>query len=158
MTALPDRYPVAAATLAAILVLGTAYGFQFAGYPPCEMCWWQRYPYMAAIAFGVVALLLGRAGDQRLMWAFALLFLTTSVIGAFHAGVENKWWDGPAHCSGALNLTGSVEDALAALQDAPLVRCDAAAWRLFGISMAGYNAMVGLALAFFSLRAARRKD
>jgi disulfide bond formation protein DsbB len=32
--------------------------------------------------------------------------------------------------------------------------CEEAAWRLFGISMAGYNALISLALALLSLRAA----
>jgi disulfide bond formation protein DsbB len=31
------------------------------------------------------------------------------------------------------------------------VPCDAAAWRLFGISLAGYNALISLALAALAL-------
>jgi disulfide bond formation protein DsbB len=36
------------------------------------------------------------------------------------------------------------------------VRCDAIAWSMFGVSMAGYNFLVALALAAFSAVAACR--
>jgi len=156
--ALPNRYPVAAATLAAIVVLGSAYGFEFAGYPPCELCWWQRYPYMVAIVLGLVALAVRKAADKRLMWMFALCFAATAGIGGFHVGVEESWWQGPATCSGTPNLAGSLEDALAALQAAPVIRCTEAAWRLFGISMAGYNLIVGFVLMVWCISVARKKD
>ena len=31
--------------------------------------------------------------------------------------------------------------------NAPVVMCDRAAWRLFGLSLAGYNALISFALA-----------
>jgi disulfide bond formation protein DsbB len=37
----------------------------------------------------------------------------------------------------------------------PVVRCDEVAWSLFGISMAGYNALISLGLAVFGLAALR---
>jgi disulfide bond formation protein DsbB len=33
------------------------------------------------------------------------------------------------------------------LQDIRIVRCDEAAWRLFGVSLAGYDVLVSLMLA-----------
>jgi disulfide bond formation protein DsbB len=48
---------------------------------------------------------------------------------------------------------GSLLDQLQSVQ---VVRCDEAAWRLFGISLAGYNVLVSLVaavIAVFGLRA-----
>jgi disulfide bond formation protein DsbB len=39
---------------------------------------------------------------------------------------------------------------------APVVRCDVVPWSLFGISMAGYNVVISLALGALALVAARR--
>jgi disulfide bond formation protein DsbB len=39
---------------------------------------------------------------------------------------------------------------------APIVRCDDIAWQLAGISMAGWNALLSLALAALWVEAARR--
>ena len=41
----------------------------------------------------------------------------------------------------------TVEELRAQLLAAPVVPCDEVAWSLFGVSMAGYNAVVSLALA-----------
>ncbi len=47
------RSLVAVATVGHAGLLGGAYLFQFAGYAPCAMCLWQRWPHMAAIALGL---------------------------------------------------------------------------------------------------------
>jgi disulfide bond formation protein DsbB len=133
------------------LVLVAQYGF---GLPPCEMCHWQRWPHIAALIFGLGALILPRWRVQLLALA-ALSFAITGGIGVFHAGVEWKWWQGLTSCSGSATPT-SLEDLRAQLLAAPVVRCDEAAIRVLGLSMAGWNALWSAALAIFALLAARR--
>ena len=44
-------------TRVAAALLGGAYVSQYGfGLYPCEMCWWQRYPHIAAIVLAVLAL------------------------------------------------------------------------------------------------------
>ena len=131
------------------------YGF---GLAPCELCYWQRYGYWAAIGIGVVAIFspAGSALRRVLLWLLALAFLATAGIALFHVGVEQKWWQGLATCSGDLGGAVSTQDILSAIENAPIVRCDEPAFVLFGISMAGYNLILALALALFTLRGALR--
>ena len=51
-------------------LLGGAYYFQYVmGLPPCDMCYWQRYPHMVAIAAGLRRPRLLRAGrGSRSCW------------------------------------------------------------------------------------------
>ena len=88
----------------------------------------------------------------------ALAALTAMGIAIFHAGVELQFWDGPQHCSGGVGdfARMSTEDLMARLQQAPVVRCDEIAWSLFGISMAGWNALLSAGLAGVWAVAARR--
>jgi disulfide bond formation protein DsbB len=66
-------------------------------------------------------------------------------LGVYHAGIEWKLWAGPQECSGSLDsLGGNLMDQLRTMSP---VRCDEAAWRFLGISLAGYNALISLALA-----------
>lgn len=139
----------AAGTLALVLV--AQYGF---GLPPCEMCHWQRWPYIAALGFGLGAVLLPRWRAQLLGLA-ALSFAITGGIGVFHAGVEWKWWQGLTSC-GSTSTATSLEDLRAQIMAAPVVRCDEAAIRVLGLSMAGWNALWAAALAIFAVFAARR--
>ena len=79
----------------------------------------------------------------------------SSAIGAYHAGVEKDWWQGPQSCtSGSINgLT--TDDLLEQIMTAPLVRCNDIPWQLFGISMAGWNMIISLALALLWFKALR---
>lgn len=121
------------------LLLGGAllsqYGF---GLFPCEMCMWQRYPHFAAIA---LALLASFAEPKRLWIALAALaILISGAIGAFHAGVEQGWWDGLTGCASA--VSSSEGDALEAILNAPLVRCDEIPWSFLGLSLAAWNFVI----------------
>ncbi len=89
-------------------------------------------------------------------WMGAIAALTASVIGFYHVGVEQGWWEGPTSCtsSGTENL--SAEELLNQILAAPLVRCDDIAWQLAGISMAGWNAIISLGLAAIWVQAMRR--
>jgi disulfide bond formation protein DsbB len=69
--------------------------------------------------------------------------------------VEWKWWQGPQECSGALDDLGSAGGLLSKLQSITVVRCDEAAWRFLGLSLAGYNVIISLALAAIAAWAAK---
>lgn len=116
------------------------------GLPPCEMCWWQRYPHGAALLLAGTAFALRTDLFVRLA---ALAILVSGAIGGFHAGVEYGWWEGLTRCATG-TLAGS--DPLEAIMNAPVIRCDVAPWSLFGISLAGWNFLIS-ATAGFSILA-----
>ena len=118
-------------------LLGGALAFQYLGHlAPCEMCLWQRWPHVAALIIGLMAWAMG--SRRALVDLAAVAVLASAAIGFFHAGVEYHWWAGPQACTGAAFDATNIAAALAA----PMIRCDAAAWTLFGVSMAGYNSLV----------------
>ena len=134
-------------------LLAGAFGFQLLGYAPCKMCLWQRWPHAVAIVIGLAMVMI----PSRVLALFGgLAALVTAAIGMYHAGVEQKWWEGPSSCSGS-GLTGlSGQDLLSTDAGPAIVMCDEIAWQLMGISMAGWNAVISLGLAFLWLHAARR--
>ena len=72
------------------------------------------------------------------------------------SGVEWHFWAGPSGCSGgAGDLATSAGSLLGALEEIKVVRCDEAPWRLFGLSFAGWNMVISLALFALSLIALR---
>ena len=162
MTSLDTAGSLKAARLLALLVpaalLGGAYGFQYiGGLPPCEMCWWQRYGHMAAVAFAVLAFLLRGGGAGRaLVILAALAILTSGAIGAYHAGVELKIFEGFTQCTSSVS-GGSAADMLEAIMKAPIVRCDQVPWSFLGISMAGWNAILSIGFACTILWLATRR-
>lgn len=145
---------LAAGGSAALLI--AALGFQhLGGLPPCKLCIWQRWPHVAAVVIGLVALAVpGRA----LPYLGALAALGTAVVGFYHAGVEQHWWPGPDTCTSSPITGMSTDDLLNQIMTAPLVRCDEIPWDLLGISMAGWNAIASLGLAALWIAAARTRS
>jgi disulfide bond formation protein DsbB len=143
-------------------LLAAAFGSEhFGGLYPCEMCWWQRYAHFVALAFALVAYAFSRMPDRgrSLVWLAALAIFASGAIGAYHAGVEAGVFEGFTQCT-ATETGGGAEAILERVLNAPLVRCDEVQWSLFGISMAGWNAIVSigfaLVIAWLSLRRPRR--
>ncbi|MEE2944948.1 MAG: disulfide bond formation protein B [Pseudomonadota bacterium] len=143
-------------TLASATMILAAWGFQYiGGYPPCKMCYWQRYPHFAAIVIGCLALALK---TKIFAWLGALAMLITAGIGIFHSGVERKLWDGPSSCSSSSIDGLSSDELFNQIMSAPLVRCDEIPWEMFGLTMANLNALASLAFAAGWLWVALKKD
>ena len=67
-----------------------------------------------------------------------LLVAISGVIGVYQAGMEWHCWPGPRPAPAIALSSGPID------LNAPVVHCDVAAWRLFGLSLAGYNALISL--------------
>jgi len=133
------------------LLGGALIGEHAFGLVACEMCWWQRYPHMAALLAAGLAFALTEPRTVR--WLTAIAgggLLTTAGIAAWHVGVEQRWLPTPACSAGG----GSLAEILAR----PPVACDQVQWSLGGVSLAGFNLAFSLAagITVFALLLARR--
>jgi disulfide bond formation protein DsbB len=135
----------------AATILGAWYFQYVLGLSPCELCLEERLPYYIVIP---LSLLLVIAAIVRAPRAFIVVgflaiiavMLCSAALGAYHAGVEWRWWPGPSECSGPMS-DFTTKPLLDQLRTMRIVRCDEAAWRFLGLSLAGYNVLISLALA-----------
>ncbi|MDO5659321.1 MAG: disulfide bond formation protein B [Paracoccus sp. (in: a-proteobacteria)] len=156
MISLNARETAALAALGSALLLAGAFGFQLAGYAPCPMCIWQRWPHAVA---AVIGLAIWFAGPRRVLIVAGLCAaLIATGLAFYHAGIELGLWQGATACTaGVADLASmSTADLMAQLQGAPVVRCDEPAWSLFGISMAGWNGLISSVLVVLWAAALRR--
>ncbi|MES2302640.1 MAG: disulfide bond formation protein B [Pseudomonadota bacterium] len=123
---------------------------------PCEMCWWQRYPHIAAIVLALLAFTMkGRgSGDMAVVLA-AICVGASGLTGGFHAGVEYGWWEGVTSCA----TVAGGGNPLDAIMNAPVIRCDVPQWTLLGVSLAGFNFLISVAgaVAIFATLGKGRK-
>ena len=163
MTLLSPRAAGSIVALGSLGLLGGALVFQYAGgLLPCILCHWQRYPLAVLIGLGVLIVSVGddpaaRHTQQGLLVLAVLLFAVDAGLAVFHVGVEQSWWQGVAACGGGFGGGAeSIEALRARLLATPITRCDVPQWTLAGISLAGFNAIFGAALALISLWFAAR--
>jgi disulfide bond formation protein DsbB len=136
--------------LASALILLAVLALQYlGGLPPCPLCVWQRWPYVAVVALGLI----GWRWRPRVMLALAALALLTGAgLGAYHVGIEQGWWALPAGCAAGEGAE-SVEDLKRLLAEAPPA-CDQVSFTFLGLSLAGWNVVASLALAAYATAAA----
>lgn len=151
------RHWLALALATSIAMLATAHGFQtFGGLQPCHLCLQQREVYWVAIPIALVGLLLSRTsfgGGYAFLfgWPLAAVFLVGTIIAVRHAGAEWKWWPAPESCSGAGGASLADLQRLLAGARFAAPRCDVAAWRFLGLSIAGWNAIISLKMTGWSI-------
>ena len=159
------RFDLSAPRISALFLLAASAGsllaaffFQYVvGLQPCILCIWQRWPYAVVIVLTILALTAARVPKLRaaLLALCGVALLFGGGVAVFHVGVEQHWWTGTPGC-GVTATADSIEALRAQIMAAPVVRCDQVAWSLFGISMAGYNILISLALAAVAFLSARR--
>jgi disulfide bond formation protein DsbB len=127
----------------AALLLG-AFAFQYiGGLAPCHLCLLQRWPHALAVLYALVFLALPR----RILAVLGGLAVAVGAgIALYHAGVELAWWPGPTSCTAPDAGALSAGDLMSQILETPIVLCDQIAWSLWGVSMAGWNAILSAVL------------
>ena len=154
-----DPAAVAALAIAAVAAatLAGAWFFQLVlDIRPCPLCLEQRYAYYLAFPLGFLVALAAIKGAPRPVLLAGLGILLLAVLanawlGGYHAGVEWKFWEGPTDCSGPVVDLGSAGTLLQRLDSVKVIRCDEVQWRFLGLSLAGYNVLISLAMAVMAL-------
>ena len=149
--------PRTAVLLLALVAAGTlliVFALEYlAGLEPCRMCIWQRWPF-------AIMIVLGLAGAYWRPWlALGLmvpLMLVSAGLGGYHVGVEQGWIPLPAGCA-AGNQATSIDELKALLASAPPT-CDQVGFTMLGLSLAGWNVVLSLALAGLALFLVTRSD
>ncbi|MGA2815672.1 MAG: disulfide bond formation protein B [Xanthobacteraceae bacterium] len=151
------REPAAAAAVAifvlsAATILGAWYFQYVLKLPPCPLCLEERLPYHIVIPLSLLMAIAAFVRAPRALITVGFVAILAAVLcgaalGAYHAGVEWRFWPGPTDCSGPLTDLTAKGPLINQLQSIHVVRCDEAAWRFLGISLAGYNVLISLALA-----------
>jgi disulfide bond formation protein DsbB len=145
------RTGTAVLLLAVAAILGALAFEHIGGYAPCPLCLQQRYAYYLAIPLLLLGLLCTareRPIPAAILFAVvAAAFLANAVLAGYHAGAEWKFWPGPDTCAAAGEPLTSGGGLLKDLETTHVVRCDEAALRILGLSLAGWNVLICLVLA-----------
>lgn len=144
-----------AASLAA-LVAAFAGQYLF-GLEPCILCLYERVPYAIVFVLAGVALVPATSLRARAMLVATCgaVFMAGAVLAIYHIGIEQHWWSAVTGCAGELPQSMTVESLRAGLSAPARKACDEVDWRLFGISLAGYNALASAVLSAAAFVGAR---
>lgn len=150
-SALDKKAALLAFILGLVTILGAWASQLWGGLVPCELCLGERMPYYWGLPILAVILILWNRLPLAVwyigMVVVGAIFVWSIYLGAFHAGVEWKFWAGPTACTTA--DTGSLDlSQLNNLNAVKVVPCDVVQWRdpVLKLSLAGYNALISLVI------------
>jgi disulfide bond formation protein DsbB len=147
------RSLLVAVVLVSLAALAAAFAGQYLfGLEPCILCLYERIPWAVAALIAGLGVI-GWAGWQA-SWSVllcAVVLAAGAALAFYHVGVEQHWWGSVAGCVGepigGLTLDDLRPEALAR----QLKPCDRVDWRLFGLSLAGYNAIISMLVSLVCL-------
>jgi disulfide bond formation protein DsbB len=160
----PMLWPALFLTAGMAVVVLSALGFEHIGhYVPCALCLLQRWPYYIGIPIGILAILSSAihappALTRTLLLLAGLSMLIGAGMGVYHAGVEWKFWEGPATCSTSVDaITKNAGDLLNEINIQHGPSCTDASLRVLGLSFAGWNVITSVVLAGIAVFGASRR-
>ena len=113
----------------------------FHGALPCDLCIIQRWFHGAIIAYSFIIILIIKKiliSKKLLMLGAAILWLSSSLAGLYHFGIEMNFWTGPDGCSSNIDFS---KDTLTYLLNKSPIKCNEVMFEIFGLSLAGWNAL-----------------
>ncbi len=133
------------------LIILTAYVIQYIlGYQPCNLCIIERVPYALCL---IIVILSYKFKKNLIFFSILLLMIFTFsfLISAYHISIEQGIMSEPSVCgSNNVGLT-SKEEVLKSLQKAT-VSCKDVAFKIFGLSLTTYNAIISILMFLISLK------
>ena len=133
------------------------------GVKPCHLCLIGRIPHYIGIPVAALALIANRESvspriGRAMLALLAIVFLVGTGIAVYHSGVEFGIFAGPTDCTGTIEKAADIQDFLKQLQTVKVIRCDEVAMRIFGLSLASWNAVISLGLAVVAAMGAAKSE
>ena len=127
--------------ISSLMLTSAFYLEYFHGALPCDLCITQRWFHGAIIVYSFIIILIIKKiliSKKLLMLGAAILWLSSSLAGLYHFGIEMNFWTGPDGCSSNIDFS---KDTLTYLLNKSPIKCDEVMFEIFGLSLAGWNAL-----------------
>ena len=127
--------------ISSFMLISAFYLEYFHGALPCDLCITQRWFHSAIIAYSFIIILFVKKiliSKKLLMLGVTILWLASSLAGLYHFGIEMNFWTGPDGCSSNIDFS---QDTLTYLLSKSPIKCDEVMFEIFGLSLAGWNAL-----------------
>ena len=115
---------------------------------PCDLCITQRWFHALIISYSLIAIFISKSSfftNKLILIGLSITWIASSVAGLYHFGIEMNFWKGPDECSSAIDFS---KDTLKYLLNKSPIKCDEVMFKVFGLSLAGWNAIMSFAMFF----------
>ena len=140
------------------MLLSAFYLQYFQNLPPCDLCITQRWFHVLIIIYSLLIFIILKIRPisfNLIILGLAVVWLLSGIAGMYHFGIEIKLWSGPEKCSSGIDLS---KDLFKYLMSKSPVKCDEVMYRILGLSLAGWNAVVSILISILMTVLLIKKD
>ena len=134
--------------ISSLMLLSAFYLEYFHNAFPCDLCITQRWFHALIISYSLIAIFISKSSfftNKLILIGLSITWIASSVSGLYHFGIEMNFWKGPDECSSAIDFS---KDTLKYLLNKSPIKCDEVMFKVFGLSLAGWNAIMSFAMFF----------
>ena len=134
--------------ISSLMLLSAFYLEYFHNAIPCDLCITQRWFHALIISYSLIAIFISKSSfftKQLILIGLSITWIASSVAGLYHFGIETNLWKGPDECSSAIDFS---KDTLKYLLNKSTIKCDEVMFKILGLSLAGWNAIMSFAMFF----------
>jgi len=134
------------------IVLLTALVIQYIlGHQPCNLCLYERVPYIFSIIL-ITQLLLFNRYEKISLLIISLLFLGNFFLSVYHVGIEQEIFSESLFCE-AKNISENLsKEQLLKQLEQNLISCKDVSVRIFGLSLATINIIFSIILSIIFMK------
>ena len=132
--------------ISSVMLLSAFYLEYFHDAFPCDLCITQRWFHALIISYSLIAILIlekNFIADELILIGLSLTWIASSIAGLYHFGIEMNLWTGPDGCSSSIDFS---KDTLKYLLNKSTIKCDEVMFNIFGLSLAGWNALMSFVM------------
>ena len=140
------------------LSLSFAYFVEFVlGHEPCNLCKIERIPYIGAIVLGSLIIFINK-WEKTILILILLLFIFGTLTSIYHVGIEQGFFEESFLCDlGTNNKIQNTEELLKTLENTT-VSCKEVTFRILGLSLATFNAVLSFFISVIVLEILRKNE
>ena len=113
---------------------------------PCDLCITQRWFHALIISYSLIAIFIHEKKiltNKFVLVGLSITWIASAVAGLYHFGIEMNFWTGPDGCSSSIDFS---KDTLKYLLNKSTIKCDEVMFNIFGLSLAGWNALMSFVM------------
>lgn len=113
---------------------------------PCDLCITQRWFHALIISYSLIAIFIHEKkflANKFILIGLSITWIASSVAGLYHFGIEMNFWSGPDECSSSIDFS---KDLLKYLLNKSPIKCDEVMFKILGLSLAGWNALMSFVM------------
>ena len=152
MLELKNKTTIAIILLLSVIILLIAFFIQYIlGHDPCNLCLYERIPYLLAIII-IPAGLFNKKFEKIVPLFLCLIFLAGTIVSFYHFGIEQEFFSESLVCSTSLENTNLSKDDLLKELQKNQISCKDVTFKIVGLSLATINTIISLLLSVITIK------